>query len=220
VCSGSTPGAPGRVVVVDTGTGRVLRVVTLRHEPLALAVDPGTGHAFVVESGPSTIRQATPGGGMAVTFPTAPGTVIMLDGQGRVVRTAGVGLAPAALALDAPHHRLIVTNAGARDAYLAVGMSSYAVRAPAPGPGGIRLLDTRTGAVERTIDAGVSPASVAVDAGRGRAIVIDVGSFLPVPPSDPWRWVPPPLRRRLPFLVAPRPSAPLPRISTFDITRW
>jgi len=216
--SAFTPGAPGRVVVVDTGTGRILRAVTLRHEPLALAVDRGTGHAFVVESSPSTIHQAP--GGMGATFPTAPGTVIMLDGQGRVVRVVGVGLAPAGLALDAPHHRLIVTNAGARDAYLTVGMSSHVVRAPAPGPSGIRLLDTRTGAVERTIDTGVSLASVAVDAGRRRAIVIDVGSFLPVPPSDPWGWIPQSLRRRLPFPAGSRPSAPPPRISTFDITRW
>jgi len=207
--SAFTPGAPGRVVVVDTGTGRILRAVTLRHEPLALAVDRGTGHAFVVESSPSTIRQAP--GGRGATFPTAPGTVIMLDGQ---------RLAPAGLALDAPHHRLIVTNAGARDAYLTVGMSSYVVRAPAPGPSGIRLLDTRTGAVERTIDTGVSLAAVAVDAGPRRAIVIDVGSFLPVPPSDPWGWIPQSLRRRLPFPAGSRPSAPPPRISTFDITRW
>ncbi len=173
VCGASTPSAPGRVVVVDPGTGRVLRVVTLRQEPLALAVDPGTGHAFVAESSPVTIRQAP--GGRGATFPTAPGTVIMLDGQGRVVRAVGVGLALAALALAAPHHRLIVTNAGARDAYLTAGMSSYVVRAPAPGPSGMRLLDTRTGAVERTIDAGVSSATVAVDAVIG--IVKEVLGF-------------------------------------------
>jgi len=218
------PGAPRRVVAVDMGTGRIIRVALLRHDPFGLVVDAATGRAFVAESGPWAQRLVgMPGGSMSVTLPAAAGTVTMLDRQGRAVRTVGIGLGAAAVALDAPRHRLIVTNPGARDARLTIGASSYVARAPVSGPGGVRLLDTRTGAVERTIDAGVSPFAVAVDAGRGRAVVIDAGGDPAAPTgpaSDPWRWVPSALRRQLPFLAAPRPPASAARIATFDITRW
>jgi DNA-binding beta-propeller fold protein YncE len=63
----------------------------------------------------------------------------------------------------------------------------------------LEVVDERTGALVRTVPVGLAPYDVALDGPAGRALVFNAGGgTMRVP--DPWGWVPPWLRRVLPFL--------------------
>ena len=65
---------------------------------------------------------------------------------------------------------------------------------------------------------GPAPVSMAVDEATGHVVVLTVGGQVPIP--DPWSWLPPWLRRRLPFLP-PHPTALRtlpPSVSVLDVT--
>ena len=141
-------------------------------------------------------------------FAVAPdaGMVRVLDGwSGQVLRTVRLATDLAGMAIDSHRGRLIVTAPGDGD------------RAVAP-PGRVMVLDGRTGALLRSIGLGAAPVSVAVDEATGHVVVLTSGGRAPVP--DPWSWLPPWLRRRLPFLP-PRPSTwrtVPPGVSVLDVT--
>src|SRR5919199_499155 len=100
----------------------------------------------------------------------------------------------AAMAVDARHQHLLVTNVGAMDS------------AGNPlGPGRVSVLDTRSGVVLRTVPVGLAPGDVAVDERAGRALVLNLGGTVHV--TDAWRWLPSWLRR-LPFVPRQAPAAP------------
>jgi DNA-binding beta-propeller fold protein YncE len=69
----------------------------------------------------------------------------------------------------------------------------------------LSVLDTRSGAVLRTVPVGLAPGDIAVDERAGRALVLNLGGTVHV--TDAWRWLPLWLRRRLPFVPRQGPGA-------------
>jgi YVTN family beta-propeller protein len=184
----------GSVYVFDSHNGRLLRTIALPTMPVGIIVDERTGHVFVSTMGPATIINSGPGfGRQAIPVSTGNGSVVMLDARrGSVIRSVLVGIGPGAMAVDARHHHLLVTNVGAMD-----GTGNPL------GPGRVSVLDTRSGAVLRTVPVGLAPSDVAVDERAGRALVLNLGGTVQV--TDVWTWLPSWLRQRLPFL--PRPGS-------------
>ncbi len=82
---------PGFVLVIDTGTGDVVRRVNVGHGASALAIDARIGRAFVANS--------------------ADDTVSVLDTRsGRVIRTVAVGYGPCAVVVDEDVGRVFTAN--------------------------------------------------------------------------------------------------------------
>ncbi len=82
---------PGSVLVIDTGTGDVVRRVDVGHGASTLAIDASTGRAFVANS--------------------ADDTVSVLDTRsGRVMETVAVGYGPRAVAVDEDIGRVFTAN--------------------------------------------------------------------------------------------------------------
>jgi len=78
-------------IIASRDTGTLVRTVALGGQPSLLAVDPRSGHAFVLDH--------------------SAATVTMLDGRdGTVLRTTPVPPSPVSLAVDAPAARVVVTT--------------------------------------------------------------------------------------------------------------
>lgn len=169
----------GGVAVFDTRTGTLLRTVAVPAPPGDLVVDEQDGRVFI--------------SGLGLTNAYAPprlhaGVVTMLDANsGAVLHSSTVGVAPGPLAVDARHHHVLVVTGGAVDA---AGNPS--------GAGTVAVLDARSGAVVRTITAGMAPGDIALDERANRAFVLNFGGKAQA--SDPWAWLPRPLRHAMPFL--------------------
>jgi YVTN family beta-propeller protein len=186
----------GSVYVFDSHSGRPLHTIVLPTMPVGMTVDERTGHVFVSTMGPAALIPSGPGfGRQAIPVSTGHGSVVMLDARrGSVIRSVPVGIGPGAMAVDARRHHLLVTNVGAMDS------------AGNPlGPGRVSVLDTRSGAVLRTVPVGLAPGDVAVDERAGRAFVLNLGGTVHV--TDAWAWLPSWLRRRLPFVPRQAPGA-------------
>lgn len=94
--AGDPKPARGGVAVIDSATGRLLRMIGLRN-PAALAVDGHTGQVFVA----------------------ADGGIDIMDGtSGRLLRTIATGISPTAIVVDGQRGRavLIKGDSAARDA--------------------------------------------------------------------------------------------------------
>jgi DNA-binding beta-propeller fold protein YncE len=118
-------------------------------------VDAHRGHVFVANLGDPTLID---------------GTVLMLDARtGALLHTIPVGGAPLALAVDERTGRAIVlgTNGGVRAFLNRSGLSSEFA------PDTLSVLDTRTGAILRTIRVGGDLRAVVVDARTHHAFVAD-----------------------------------------------
>jgi YVTN family beta-propeller protein len=142
------PIGPGRVSVLDTHSGGVVRTVAAGTGPLAVAVDDTTGRVFVVNEGSFSSSGLQAG----------TGSVSVLDARtGHVVRTVTVGAAPGPIAVDRQAGRVFVANdwGGACGNYR----------------GTVSILDAGRGRLLHTVPVGVCPASVAVDAPLGRVFV-------------------------------------------------
>ncbi len=213
----------GRVFVADAAGGAALvRVLDARNGAIR---QTNTGSSAPSSSAPS---YAYPSGlyglaaaGRLVVDPApvfgAPGGRVflvnsaglsVLDARtGRALRTIAVAGTASAVAVDTRHHRLYVASINGRDAN----------GAPA-GPGRVMALDERSGTILRTVDAGMSPRGLAVDAGTGHVIVVDEGGSMTV--SDAWAWIPAGLRQRLPFLNTPIRTRAVPAsVVVFDMAR-
>jgi DNA-binding beta-propeller fold protein YncE len=179
----------GSVYVFDSHSGRTLHSIALPSMPMGITVDERTGHVFVSTMGPAALISGGLGfGRQSIPVSRGHGSVVMLDARnGSVLRSVPVGIGPGAMAVDARHHHLLVTNVGAMDS-----------TGTPLGPGGVSVLDTRSGAVLRTVPVGLAPGDVAVDERAGRAFVLNLGGTVPV--TDAWRWLPSWLRQRLPFV--------------------
>lgn len=190
----------GRVSVLDTRSGALLRTVRVGASPVALAVDARTGRAFVVAADDNTLS-------------------VLDTRDGRVRRTVAVGIMPVAVAVNVRRHRVYVVNAGdgtlslldARTGTLrhtrplapaagAFALAPYALAVDEArdrvyvtawgrldqagvfvGKGRLFVLDAREGTVLRSIVVGVAPRVVTVESGSGRIVVVDSGGMVRAP---------------------------------------
>jgi DNA-binding beta-propeller fold protein YncE len=89
------------VAVLDGVTGAVLRRFPVADNPVSLAVDSRTGHVLVASAGKVN----------SAGLPLGNGTVSVLDGaSGQVLRTAAVGVNPAAIVVDEQARRALVLS--------------------------------------------------------------------------------------------------------------
>ncbi len=119
------------------------------------------------------------------TFFGARNDVVVRDARtGQVLRVLPLPMAPDDLAFDHKTDRLFVVNATLDR---------------------VDVLNAANGDVERTIHVESHPSSLAIDSTMGHVFVATQGGRVGIP--DPWRWVPPWLRSRIPFLPRPQTGA-------------
>ncbi len=171
----------GTVSALTLRTGTLRRTIRVGPYPVALAV-VGAGaatHLFIGALGPVDAAGAV----------GARGSVTMIDAHaGIVLRHISVGAHPTALAVDRRAGRVVVLSGSgatllAADSgrvphrttvapSLAIAIDARTGRAFAVGAdNAVRLLDTRTGALLRTVSVGENPRSVGVDERAGRVFV-------------------------------------------------
>lgn len=208
---GDTGGAAGLVHVLDAHLGADPHAAT-RGAARATTIRPyATGSYLssldrmdhmVVDSTPVT---GTPDGRV---FATNGAGLSVLDARGgQILRTIPVRGAASAVAVDQSRHRVYVTSIDGVD-----GNGSPA------GPGRLTVLDELDGRVLRTVDAGMTPRAMAVDAGTGHVVVVDEGGSMAIP--NAWAWVPQAIRQRVPFLNSPVRTRAVPAgISVLDMDR-
>ncbi len=136
----------GGITVYDARSGHVQRVIEVGQGISNLAVDPPTGHVFALDN--------------------VANQVMLIDvASGTLLRTSPVGQDPTAMALDVRTRRLFVASGG----------SGAAAGSPT-GRGAISVIDARSGAVLRTIAAGIAPLVMAIDQQTSRLFVANAGS--------------------------------------------
>jgi DNA-binding beta-propeller fold protein YncE len=136
----------------------VLQTVTDRDHPTFVAVDSGTGRAFVLNQGSLAVSNQTTTQGY-----TAPGTISMLDTRtGAVLRTVAAGNDPHAAAFDGRTGRVYVVNSMLHSS----GLST------------LEILDAHSGRVLRTVNIAIFSGAVAVDERAGQVYTFGQG-----PPS-------------------------------------
>jgi DNA-binding beta-propeller fold protein YncE len=222
----------GQMSVVDSASGRLLSTRRLPVALAGARVDERTGRVFAVTAPPGavavgsswhrqppqsalvmldpatgvirTIAPATAlfwGGPAATAIAGDSDRVFVLDGtrravdvrdgaDGRLVRAVAVDGRPLQIALDGPHHRALVT------AFSGYNDATVNER--------IAVLDTRTGALLRTISLGHVGYVLAVDTGTGHLVA--TYDTMAAAPADRYAWLPGWLRPRLPWIPPPPPS--------------
>ena len=129
--AGSTVTVSGRIRLLDTGTWRTLRAVTLRTYPDQLALDAPLGHLFALSAGGQssltmldartlrmlrTIPVRAEAAGIAVDESRHLAFVVHTNGYltvidartGVALRSRAVGALPQQVAIDGPRHRLLI----------------------------------------------------------------------------------------------------------------
>ena len=167
------PVGPGSVSVLDAATGRLVRTIGVGVHPLQAALDPTAGRVYVLSEG--ALSKA---GGLG------PGSVSVLDAAtGRLVRTTGVGVGTATLAVDTRRARAYALSLDPDSVYI-TSVDLWADNGPSSVSGALSVLDGPTGRLARTLP-GVSGAAVAVNARDGRLLVASgVGCPSSRNPSD------------------------------------
>ncbi len=224
------------LTTIDTARWRTLRSISVG--PFAFpSIDTTTRRVVVANATASSIAlldavtgrplRTLPGPAISTPFPTYPivvdersghvllanpgtGIIDVIDGMnGRLLHTTPTGPNLTGVALDRGSGRLFATSIGPINR----------VRQPV-GEGRLWVVDARTGAVLRTLPVGVAPFVVALDAHARRALVLSSGGA-PVAAPDPWGWLPPWLRRALPFLPQHAPAARVapPSMTVIDTSR-
>lgn len=151
------------VSVLDTQTGRLVATSLVARSPQAVGVDEVRGHVFIASSG-----MAAGGSGLST-----------LDARrGIVLRIQHLPLLPVALAVDARVAHVFLVNSTVDIFGYAAGISS------------ISMLDTRSGAIVRTVpipatDPPATIATIAVDAPRDRVFVLSQGPQASAQPGQP-----------------------------------
>lgn len=135
-----------RVVIVDTGTGRVLSTVSLPGAARQLAEDPGTSRIYIAGTDPA-------------------GTITILDTRsGRVAGTLQVGAPADWIGIDSTAQRIsVATTPGPLPA-------AFDPAEPAQ-PGTLRIVDLVTQKTVSTIRIGRNPGGLAVDPASGHVFV-------------------------------------------------
>jgi DNA-binding beta-propeller fold protein YncE len=140
--------------VLAAAASPVLHTVPVRTGPVAVAVDAQTGHVFV----------ATTSATNAAAHYIGTGSVTVLDARrGVVLRRVVVDASGTAVAVDEATHRAFVA---------AAFLPPYT---PAFVGNVLRVLDTRSGALVRTVHVGNVPLSIAVDERTNRVFVATLG---------------------------------------------
>lgn len=202
--------------VVDARTGHIFALTMPRQQarsttttrPLPsstlVMLDPRSGAMHPLITSIATVWPGTPPGtlndialddatGHVVIVNTLHHTVDVIDAtSGRLLQTTAMSGNPYQLALDACRHRALVG--------LIVSYSRVFATADAR----LAVLDTRTGALLRTIPLTHPCYPLAVDAGNGHAVT--VYNAIDDGPPDRWGWMPAWLRARVPGLPPPPPA--------------
>ena len=176
---------PGNVTVLDETTGSVLGSVPVGYEPVAVALNPATGFAYVANSGGSNVS--------IFNFTSAS-----------VVGSASVGTEPAWIAVDPVHEHVYVTNKfsnslsvidGVTNSVIGsvpVGIDPIGVAVDSAngltyvadnncnslpcGPGNVTVLNSSTDVVVGSIRTGTAPVAVVMDSANGDIYVTNSGS--------------------------------------------
>ena len=193
---GST--TPGAVSVFDSETGRLLRHVALRFQPVRVVMDETSGRAFVLASNTAIFNTS----GTASALP--PGAVYVFDTRtGALLRR--VALQPIrkvpkhalsgciSLSNDFPDRLLAgapgdiaVDRSGGRVFVTGLGPTRYIPHGPLGsgpgyalfrllGPGDVQVLDARNGHALRTVIVGYAPMALAIDAPGRHVLVVNGG---------------------------------------------
>jgi len=219
------PGAPpgGAVLVLDTRTGMPVRTITLGSPATDIAMDHTTGRVFVTDRGPTRyVQTAFPNGAsMGMSMAIGAGLLHTLNARtGVTISTAPLGIGPGSIAVDERRGRVYVTHTGSHDGGGSSNGVPIVIAAPVTGPGGVSVVDARTGRVLRTLALGVAPGPIVLDDRTRQVFIGDGGDFMPRPPADAWAWVPAQVRRRFSFIPQQAPTArPRPgRVLALDVS--
>lgn len=169
------PDATNHVSVIDALTGKILHTVAVGKNPISMAVDEATGHAFVCNNGSDSVSMldASSGHVLHTTHTSTPALVtvdqqtsraFVLNGDGGVtvlntqtgtvahaLPSGTIGLAVAA-AVDQHKSRVFVTDS--------LGNK-------------VSVIDGSTGRLLRMIPVGNSPDQLAIDEQTGRAFIVN-----------------------------------------------
>jgi len=160
----STPTAPGTVSILDAGSGQMVETVGVGVAPAGVAVDPRSGHAFVVNLGLGAPQFGFYGAAHPITS-----SVSILDAvQGTVVLTVGVPQAgPEVVAVAGTGRVFLGTAEG-----LIILDAVDGARLPLPDP-------TIDPLPSPTFDTLADSAPVAVDARQERVVLVAAGNSTP-----------------------------------------
>lgn len=149
----------GRVTVLDTASGAIVRTLSLASGRTVLspvgeaAVAETTGRVFV----PDECYPSIAGG------PDCPGTVSVLNAaNGQLVRTVTVGDLPQLMAVDAQTGRVFVVTV----------RSDLSAR--------VGVLDARSGRLLHTVAVGSSVGSIAADEGTGHVFIVTGNGYVTI----------------------------------------
>jgi YVTN family beta-propeller protein len=190
-------GVDQTVRLLDARSGAVLATIAIGGAPIALAVDETAGRVFTVNACASSCSMPACYYGLA--------TVSVLDiRSGALIRTVGVGRGAVALALDERADRVFVANvddatvsvldassgrvlrtvglAGSTPLALAVDAHTRRVFVsrlfdPRGGMSGVSLLDSRTGALLRTVRVDHITGPLLVDPRHGHVVVVSASGL-------------------------------------------
>lgn len=225
----------GTVRVLDAADGALLRTIhlSLGQSAPSVAVDEKLGRVYVAAGATLVALNARDGTPITTTslqsdaaqqqffaasrlavdetsgrvYALDMGTLFSVDGStGRIQQRIAVGQGMAGLAVDAARGHLLMVSGGVRGIAGAANQQS----------GKLLVMDARTGAVLRTLQVGLRPSAVFVDAQAGHAVVVDSGGR--VPATNPWGWVPDGIRQHLPFSTGSPPARLVPgKILVLDL---
>jgi len=142
----------GTITMVDSGSGAIRNALALGRRFVGpLAVATGAGQFFVVNlqgGAPPTVAA-----GMVSVFDVATGTRI---------RTVAVGVGLTGVAVDERTNRAFVTS-----------MGTTKPDGTPTGPGGVAVLNARSGALLATVRVGLQPEAIGVDGPTGHVFVLN-----------------------------------------------
>ncbi len=203
----STPIAPGTVSILDAGSGQMVGTVGVGVAPAGVAVDPRSGHAFVVNLG-----LGAPQFGVWGTVSPITSSVSILDAvQGTVVLTVGVTLAgPEVVAVAGTGRVFLGTGEGpvmldavdgarlplpdptivdlaaarpvavdTRQERVVLVYGNLSVHGGSLGVGTAFVLDARTGAPLAARPLAYGPGAAAIDPGTGRVFIVNAFASCP-----------------------------------------
>jgi DNA-binding beta-propeller fold protein YncE len=138
------PLGAGSVTMLDATTHRVITTTPVGFAPKAIAVDVQLGRIYILNLGPTA----------AGPYPTAPGSVTMLDAlTGKIITTTKLGIVSfgAQMLIDSGTHTLLV-------------LLGHTTRPSGNYAGGIAIVDEKTGVLRSSVSLpGIYPLQMGLD---------------------------------------------------------